>query len=124
MDNDCEVGLMTWRYGVAEYWFEDADTGKTDIDRAEIIEVFDLGDGTNRAWCEGGSTMSNTAATMPEMLARIARDVDALKGKADIIVILDSKTWKDKCWWWTDNPEKVHEVIKGDDAEDEGRELA
>jgi hypothetical protein len=110
---------MNWRYGVAEYWFEDAKTGKTDVDRAEIIEVYDLQE-HGRAWSDAGNTLSDNAGTMPEILARIANDVAGLKGKADIIVILDSRTWKDKCWWWADKPEEVHDVTEGNDAEDEG----
>ncbi len=113
---------MTWRYGVAEYWYEDADTGKTSVDRAELIEVFDLGK-EGMAWSDT-SMMSDDAQTMLTLANRITRDVDALKGKADVIVIVDCRTWKNKCWWWADNPEKLYEVSNQGWGDDKDKELA
>ncbi len=121
LDNT-EEGTMTWRYGVAEYWYEDAETGKTSVDRAELIEVFDLGE-EGGAWSDT-SMMSDSAETMLELANRITRDVDALKGKADVIVIVDSRTWKDKCWWWAHKPEKVYEVSNQGWGDDKDEELA
>jgi hypothetical protein len=98
---------MTWHYGIAEFYYVD-DEKETCIDRAEIIEVFEVfyPDGrVEKSWT-GTTVMSDEAASMHEVLARIAKDVEASGNKPLVHVRLDYDTWREIEWHWASDPEQ------------------
>lgn len=98
---------MTWHYGVAEFYYID-DEQEACIDRAEIIEVFETNypDGrVEKSWT-GTTVMSDDAASMHEVLARITKDVNATGNKATVHVRLDYDTWREIEWHWASDPEQ------------------
>lgn len=97
---------MTWHYGMAEFYYID-ENKEEHIDRAEIIEVFEVfyPDGrVEKSWTTT-SVMSDDASSMHEVLARITRDVNASGGKAIVQVRLNYETWREVEWHWASNPE-------------------
>lgn len=96
---------MTWHYGMAEFYY--VEEIEANIDRAEIIEVFEIlyPDGrVEKSWTTT-SVMSDDASSMHEVLARITKDINASGGKAIVHVRLDHNTWREVEWHWASNPE-------------------
>ena len=102
---------MTWHYAIAEYRLTNPETNEVEVDRAEMIEVFNIYNARHkeyeRCWSDT-SLMSDTAETMQEMMGRMAKDIATQGNKPSVIVMTDYQTGKDKEWWWADQPEVKH----------------
>ena len=104
---------MTWHYALAEFYYVEGSAAA--IDRAEVIEVFEVmyPDGrVEKSW-SATELMSDCASSMHEVLARITKDIEASGNKPLVYVRLDYDTWREIEWHWTSNPEQGYAMGMG-----------
>jgi len=95
---------MTWHYALAEFYYVEGSDAS--IDRAEVIEVFEVmyPDGrVEKSWC-AAAMMSDCAGSMHEVLARITKDIEAGGNKPLVHVRLDVDSWREIEWHWASDP--------------------
>jgi hypothetical protein len=105
-----------WNYGLAEWWVVNKATGETTVDHAKIVEIFynlHDDDPKKRSWSDT-SLISDTSDTMLKLLDRMARDITKRGNKPSLVVIMDSETWRDVEWFWSDAPDTIYKYTGND----------